>query len=1694
LWAGVGAGVLLALLGWLHTPPGLTWAVNTALRVFNPFVGATLQVARVEGMPYTHLVAHAVNLVRDDGRTVLHLDTLVARYDLRRLWDRTLYLDELTATRPVLALSQKPDHSWDVLDLLPPTDTTAIDTSTAWRVVINHARLTGGAATLRFYPPERDSTLHLHALDAALHDLRLGPAPALVLDSARATLQGPGRAGPFAARLAATLAGTRLTIPALSLTSTHSTVRAEGAFHLPDDTTGFHDLHLRLHATPLHTRDLVPFFALPDTAEALMLEAMLTGDARLVALDGSARLRDGTTLFVTGEATPPQAGLVIARLEAHLRDLPLARLTGNPADTAPVRLDLSADLHGAMLDRLNGTATATLYPLRYGGYALETTTATAILTEGLARLRARSRVQGASLRAEATLRPFDEVPDWTLQAQVQDVDLGRFLHDPSQTSALGGTLTASGKGFDLQRDRMQATVRLAPSPLNRYRIDAGTLNAQLVAGRLAFDTEVRLPEGRLAFTGHARLDDLTRYEITEGVLDRLDLAALAGDTTRSRVSGAFTLRGSGFDPATMHLAGRATLHESHYGPYPLNRGDLVFTLARGRLDLTTEARLPAGDVAFEADLRPFDPVPRFTLRQGRFAGLDLGTLLHNPEQQSRLNGRFTLAGRGFDPATLSLEGRIDLDESTLNAQCVEAATLDFSGQRGRFDYTLYATLPEGQTRLTGTLHPFADPLVYTVETGTLEGLNLGALTGLPDLDTRLHGTVAFRGTGTDPRTATFTARLDLARAQVNRETVEEGFVEVHLDNGLARLDTDLSFGLGHARLTAEGRLLDAVPTYTAEGTLEQVDLARLIGRDTLTARVSATFAVSGEAFDPRTMTLQGRLVSPMVRYDQVQATNTHLAFRLTQGLLHVDTLQVASNVAALEGGGTLAVFDTTHVSDFRFQADVRNTEPLRRLLAARRLGLAEGLIRGRAYGPGNQLRFEADVLAKSLAWEDVRVAGAEVWVEGALTPERTLADARLTTRLDFFSLPDFRVERTRLDARYVPDRLDFSGSVKVDARRDAHLAGHFDLRPDQRVLTLQEATLRLDEDQWTLLQEATLSTLDDAYRVRNFLLYTGDQQVALDGVVDLAGEQNLVLSLENFRIGAVADLLRYEGLDGTLNGFLNLSGPATAPAFTGALDLDLEADRREVGDLHLDLDYTDRQMGIESRVTHVTGGVLALNGTLPLDLTLRPPPEDEEDETRVVQARQADPQSSVDLTLVADTFQIGWIQPFLDPTLFSRFDGQLTARLRIGGTLEDPQLNGSARLHQGQIGLPLFGLLLKDGQADMALDSNRIQFRQFSTRSGRGLLTGEGSITLRQLTLGDFDLRLHPRTFLASDSDVYRAVVDGDLTLGGTTLQPILIGTVQVLEGDFFLTEEIIYDPIPLQARDEQLLEQRFGLRLTASDTTTFDFYEALRMDLQVELRRDTWLRSRTAPQMDIQFTGNLDVQKQPYGEEMAFGTIEIVTERSRVLYFGKRFNLTRGTITLNGLLTDPVMDFEAQYVVPTAERQEEFIVKLIARGRFEDSNWLTLSSEPLAELPDILSYLAFGRPANQAFQFGGTTSALVDPATGLLASQINSFFENLFGTGSNFDLDVIEIRPTSGLQGATLTLGKYFSFFVDEQYVSFYAAYSFPITLSNSSFETLNNNDTELTLEYELIRHLLVTLQRRGATLSLNLRWNYAY
>jgi translocation and assembly module TamB len=125
----------------------------------------------------------------------------------------------------------------------------------------------------------------------------------------------------------------------------------------------------------------------------------------------------------------------------------------------------------------------------------------------------------------------------------------------------------------------------------------------------------------------------------------------------------------------------------------------------------------------------------------------------------------------------------------------------------------------------------------------------------------------------------------------------------------------------------------------------------------------------------------------------------------------------------------------------------------------------------------------------------------------------------------------------------------------------------------------------------------------------------------------------------------------------------------------------------------------------------------------------------------------------------------------------------------------------------------------------------------------------------------------------------------------------------------------------------------------------------------------------------------------------------------------------------------------------------------------------LTLGSEPQMETADILSYIATGRPAASAADFGDISRAGTSLALGTVADVLEE------EAGQRIGLDVVEIRQ-DGLDGATLIAGRYVS-------PRLYVGFQQPLTL-NESDEGIEKSgeSTQVEIEYAAWRWLLLNLQ----------------
>jgi translocation and assembly module TamB len=133
-------------------------------------------------------------------------------------------------------------------------------------------------------------------------------------------------------------------------------------------------------------------------------------------------------------------------------------------------------------------------------------------------------------------------------------------------------------------------------------------------------------------------------------------------------------------------------------------------------------------------------------------------------------------------------------------------------------------------------------------------------------------------------------------------------------------------------------------------------------------------------------------------------------------------------------------------------------------------------------------------------------------------------------------------------------------------------------------------------------------------------------------------------------------------------------------------------------------------------------------------------------------------------------------------------------------------------------------------------------------------------------------------------------------------------------------------------------------------------------------------------------------------------------------------------------------------------------------------------------ELTDIVSYIAFGRPASESLHLGGAVSG-GSLATDIALGQVAGLIEGVAGSG--LGLDVVEIEQ-QGLD-TRLTAGKYV-------HSKLYLSISQPISLGGSTSGSTFGNKREITAEFELIESLLLRLLTKRGSISVNLLWQYAY
>ena len=901
---------------------------------------------------------------------------------------------------------------------------------------------------------------------------------------------------------------------------------------------------------------------------------------------------------------------------------------------------------------------------------------------------------------------------------------------------------------------------------------------------------------------------------------------------------------------------------------------------------------------------------------------------------------------------------------------------------------------------------------------TADSLNVGPLGGPSVPNTRLTGRIEGEGAGSDLGALRGSAELSLSASQVAGRPFAsaDGAVEVNGDSTKGTLTLRQDEG-GRLFVKGSARSLREGPTYTASLTGSDVNLSPLFGPTVPTTQMNAQLTLGGSGLQWRSLTGTAVLnvdSSRVYRGDSTIVLPPHSStLRLADRTADRPRVELTGSVLHLSASGTSlgpSVWRTARTwgtalremvrrernkpapsfSESAMQASLpppppadstslsslRRTQPFK---ARAELEVfqseivsawwpafpeqADGLTAEAQLAIGSDsLHSSGRVSATSLRTgsEELEDVGAEYSVSsqiGAPLAQSTTLSADITAHraaLGGPSLVDPSVSLT-----YGGRSGEWTvQSDSVGIAESLRISGGLNVTPSTNEVQLREASLTVDDNEWTNAGPASVQIYSDGLAITPFVLRQPHpetpslQEVRIRGALSTRRTDTLTVETRNVYLPPFSESLGLPHVvGGNLNGEVRLRNPLGRPQLISDLSVQrLSYDRRVLGDAQLRLEYDARSPdlllngSIDAEVQNVqelTGPALVpegartvdpnslfLSGRVRLPEWARAGPPD--------RASTLPSGETLDLSVDVQRADLFFFRYIFEERI-SRVRGFVTGPLHIGGRLQDPRFEADFEIVNGAVRLPLFGLAYRV-EGPVEVDRRGIHARTLRVTDDEGSATINGSVLFNDYQYFSFDLSasLDGITVIdvsqAKDLPFYGYIRgSGPLQLTGplpdATLRsnaarttpdselyiPVSGRTVEEDTGFIVFTDSTGQTPSvsQLTRRPNILADRPEGVP---------SFVEGLNLDFNVIAPDESTVNLVFDPLVGDVVTvvgsGRVQLQRQE-GEFSVYGNFSATS--GTYLFtagevFVRRFAINEGTITWDGSPTNAQLNLDAEY------------------------------------------------------------------------------------------------------------------------------------------------------------------------------------
>ena len=1053
--------------------------------------------------------------------------------------------------------------------------------------------------------------------------------------------------------------------------------------------------------------------------------------------------------------------------------------------------------------------------------------------------------------------------------------------------------------------------------------------------------------------------------------------------------------------------------------------------AKDALDLVVASNASWGRIEGEGRLNLSSEEAAYDLNL-RAEGIDLSRL--EAGMSTNLNLAVSLKGKGLAPRRADLTGSVAVRSSALGGVTVDSST---AGIRLK-DGVLSA---DGRARVDGLgevngqawMQVAASPPRYGLQ-AEVRGADLGVLSNHPWLRSNLSGRLVVEGSGLAPENRDLTCSMTVSPSTVGGRRIDALEARGSYRGRLVRLESlVVRTPAGEARASGQAAFPeDGSPVYGGKIDVSDLDLAAVSGDPALQGVLNLTVGVTGGGGQGLGFRLEGR---PSTLFDipvgRFEAEGTS-----QKGIWRVKHFQLWSQAGDAAGSGAVGPSDEIDLS-----AEVR-VDSLRSV--SNRLFFRGAKAWGKAQGRIRDLRIEAAGGVDSLSYEGYRMRAASLSLDvRGLDLNRSgagmgiSAQGDVTLRIENASRQLLSIHDLTLGLLVSPKVADLGVKVKAFGGAQLGAAAQISLEGDGLAARLD--TLFVDAGKVQIRSEGT-ARLRYAYggdmQLEGLRLTQAGGALAVDGRVDGGGRLQGEMRLERIDLVRWEDLLgRQDGLSGLLSLSAKASGRLEDPEVSGSLGIsDGSISEFAFKSLSGTFGYGGRMGKVDLLLEQEDGTApgpgsgsrqLTLRGTLP---------------------RASDKDGPLDLRVRADDIDLSFLQAVF-PDL-RKVEGRLQVDLALTGTLGRPSLQGSVDVESGRFEEPTIGFVARDASLRLEVKPDRLLLSNLTLRTKRGALTARGSAEVDGLRPKKFDVDITADDFDAWDGKDTKLSLSGRLNLTGDPGRP-------VANGEFTVNRALL--PVPGEDEPAQ----------APASFWDSEFVRDLVLHCRFRVPRNAWLRSQD---LNAELTGEIEVAKEGPGFVL-FGELEAI--RGQYVFQNAAFSIDRGQMRFQGTPdNDPNIYLVGSRRIPralpneTGKPNQDLLISVVVGGTLSKPE-VSLqgdASTPL-EQSDLLSYLFFGRPANQSLMSpggGGSGQDLQAQAQNLALGIAANRLKHT--VGRELGLDVLEVELGKGGEAVTrIEVGKY-------------VRKDLLLTFSQDYFTTIGEGSDRLgrkvSVEYQFDRH----------------------